>query len=152
MSKVPKDFPVKPLVTQKQKASAKDLCTCGTCGRSWDDAVVTGMTPAPSGRCPFEYYHQKAPARKVTKQAGPVVRIQGFDESGKVVWDATGSRIKEYRAAPDMLAALKEIEAQLANHPEANKGNSKAHYCLCQARNAIARAVDRKPQALSARM
>lgn len=31
-----------------------DVCTCGECGRSWDDAVVTGWTPAPSARCPFE--------------------------------------------------------------------------------------------------
>lgn len=31
--------------------------TCGTCGRTWDDGVVTGVTPVPSGRCPFEYEH-----------------------------------------------------------------------------------------------
>lgn len=34
-----------------------DLATCGTCGRTWDDAVPTATTPAPSGRCPFEYDH-----------------------------------------------------------------------------------------------
>jgi hypothetical protein len=34
-----------------------DLATCGTCGRTWDDALVTSVTPAPSGRCPFEYEH-----------------------------------------------------------------------------------------------
>ena len=33
--------------------------TCGTCGITWDDAVVTGVTPAPSGRCPFEYDHEE---------------------------------------------------------------------------------------------
>lgn len=31
--------------------------TCGACGRSWDDSVVTSVTPVPSGRCPFEYDH-----------------------------------------------------------------------------------------------
>jgi len=31
---------------------------CGHCGRIWDDAIVTGSTPAPSGRCPFEYEHK----------------------------------------------------------------------------------------------
>ena len=31
--------------------------TCGSCGRTWDDAIVTGVTPAPSARCPFEYRH-----------------------------------------------------------------------------------------------
>lgn len=36
---------------------AADRVTCGECGRSWDDAVVTSMTPAPSARCPFEAFH-----------------------------------------------------------------------------------------------
>lgn len=30
---------------------------CGSCGRGWDDSVPTAWTPAPSGRCPFEYEH-----------------------------------------------------------------------------------------------
>jgi len=34
-----------------------DIATCGTCGRSWNDAAVSSWTPAPSGRCPFEYEH-----------------------------------------------------------------------------------------------
>ena len=32
--------------------------TCGTCGLSWDDSIVTSYTPAPSARCPFEYFHE----------------------------------------------------------------------------------------------
>lgn len=27
---------------------------CLACGRAWDDDKPTGMTPTPSGRCPFE--------------------------------------------------------------------------------------------------
>lgn len=34
-----------------------DIATCGACGLSWDDAIVTSWTPAPSARCPFEYFH-----------------------------------------------------------------------------------------------
>lgn len=34
-----------------------DVCTCGTCGRSWNDAAVSSVTPVPAGRCPFEYEH-----------------------------------------------------------------------------------------------
>lgn len=34
------------------------MATCGECGRSWDDNVVTGRTPAPSARCPFEASHE----------------------------------------------------------------------------------------------
>lgn len=51
---VPADFEVRPLGPDDP---AVDRVTCGTCGRSWDDAVVTGSTPAPSGRCPFEPWH-----------------------------------------------------------------------------------------------
>jgi len=35
-----------------------DIATCGSCGLSWDDSIVTSMTPAPSARCPFEYFHE----------------------------------------------------------------------------------------------
>ena len=35
----------------------RDLMTCGDCERTWDDSVITSMTPAPSARCPFEYFH-----------------------------------------------------------------------------------------------
>lgn len=34
------------------------LATCGHCGRSWNDALITGVTPAPSARCPFESKHR----------------------------------------------------------------------------------------------
>lgn len=34
-----------------------EIATCGTCGRSWNDAAISGRTPAPSARCPFEHYH-----------------------------------------------------------------------------------------------
>lgn len=54
MPKVPKTFAVQPL---KPGQPAEDKMTCGTCGRSWDDAIATAWTPVPSGRCPFEYYH-----------------------------------------------------------------------------------------------
>lgn len=57
--RVPKDFPVHPIRrnAHRQRAAATALATCGACGRSWDDAIVTSWTPAPSARCPFEYYH-----------------------------------------------------------------------------------------------
>lgn len=34
-----------------------DMATCGVCGLTWDDALITGRTPAPSGRCPYEAWH-----------------------------------------------------------------------------------------------
>lgn len=56
-SAIPADFPVRPLATIEDRAAAEDCCTCGTCGLSWDDAVSTEYTPAPSARCPFEAFH-----------------------------------------------------------------------------------------------
>jgi len=51
-----------------------DVATCGECGRSWNDAAVSSLTPAPSGRCPFEYDHTFAtlatPARPVAEGIG----------------------------------------------------------------------------------
>ena len=51
---VPPDFEVQPL---KPDQEAVARMTCATCGLAWDDAIVTSWTPAPSGRCPFEYFH-----------------------------------------------------------------------------------------------
>jgi len=34
------------------------MATDGACGRSWNDALITSMTPVPAGRCPFEYDHE----------------------------------------------------------------------------------------------
>lgn len=36
-----------------------DPTTCGTCGRTWNDARSTALTPTPSARCPFEYEHDE---------------------------------------------------------------------------------------------
>lgn len=52
---IPADFEVKPL---RDTDKAKDRATCGQCGLSWDDAIGTTWTPAPSARCPFEYFHR----------------------------------------------------------------------------------------------
>jgi hypothetical protein len=45
---------VQPLRPQDK---AEDRVTCGHCGLSWDDAIITSMTPAPAARCPFEAFH-----------------------------------------------------------------------------------------------
>ena len=35
-----------------------NIYTDGNCGLSWDDSIITGMTPIPSARCPFEGFHE----------------------------------------------------------------------------------------------
>jgi hypothetical protein len=52
--RVPRDFEVQPL---KPGENPPGKATCGSCGLSWDDAKPTRWTPAPSARCPFEYFH-----------------------------------------------------------------------------------------------
>lgn len=34
-----------------------EMATCNTCQFTWNDALTTGVTPTPSGRCPNEYNH-----------------------------------------------------------------------------------------------
>lgn len=56
--RIPKSWPVRPIRPgMKAWDKAKDVATCGTCDRSWDDGKVTEMTPTPSARCPFEPFH-----------------------------------------------------------------------------------------------
>lgn len=69
------------------------------------------------------------------------------DANGRVIAEvryAEGAEQRENLAnaaliqkAPSMSEALQEIEALLAGHPEAKRGNSKVHYCLCKAKNAL---------------
>lgn len=54
---IPDDFPVRPVPW----SDGPNIATCGTCSLSWDDGKSTGMTPVPSGRCPFESFHSDAP-------------------------------------------------------------------------------------------
>lgn len=55
---VPEDWPVRPVNISTYAPDHKAvIATCGECGRSWDDSIVTSMTPAPSARCPFEAFH-----------------------------------------------------------------------------------------------
>lgn len=56
MTEIPEDFPVQPIAPDDPNAKAPT--TCGTCGLTWDDAIPTQLTPVPSGRCPFEYFHK----------------------------------------------------------------------------------------------
>lgn len=42
------------------KPAPASFARCLSCGRAWDDDKPTTWTPAPSGRCPFEYWHKGA--------------------------------------------------------------------------------------------
>lgn len=57
MITIPNDYPVQPIASILDPTATRAM-QCGTCGLAWDDAIVTSMTPVPSGRCPFEYFHE----------------------------------------------------------------------------------------------
>lgn len=58
MDDIPADFPVVPIAAPANPGRAYAVATCGECGLSWDDTIPTAYTPAPSGRCPFEAFHE----------------------------------------------------------------------------------------------
>jgi len=60
---IPADFEVQPI--DPKDPNAIDPATCGTCGLTWDDGIPTSWTPAPSGRCPFEYFHPETETEDV---------------------------------------------------------------------------------------
>jgi hypothetical protein len=67
---VPAAHPVQPLPEGHPRAIAQ----CGTCGRWWDDDASTELTPAPAGRCPFEYWHAAVPERPAAPGLPTLIR------------------------------------------------------------------------------
>jgi hypothetical protein len=61
--------------TLRADASYARIMTCGACGRSWDDAVVTAWTPAPSARCPFEHDHPEPIEDDINNDDRVLVRV-----------------------------------------------------------------------------
>ncbi len=69
--------------------SFKDPATCGSCGRTWDDGHVTGVTPAPSARCPFEYMRGHSGSKT---SSGKTYEVNGkYAECGLCSHTYTGS-------------------------------------------------------------
>lgn len=89
-SDVPSDHPVRPVNPDTYQG---DCTTCGTCGLSWDDSIVTSMTPAPSARCPFELFHKSALERFIDDN-----RADMLEDLTHLVAD----RQDDMRADPDL--------------------------------------------------
>lgn len=88
---VPASHPVQPvefMSPEYHEIRARGaLAQCGACSRMWDDGTPTSMTPTPSGRCPFEYYHADASPAEWSGSPDP--------DSPDTHWidDATGERV-----------------------------------------------------------
>lgn len=61
------------------------VATCGTCGRSWNDAAVSVWTPVPAGRCPFEYEPQHD-APEAYRPAGRLEYLRGELRAERISW------------------------------------------------------------------
>lgn len=67
---------------------------------------------------------------------GLYIAVLDFDE--KDGHEKANARL--IAAAPVLLKTLREITTQLSAHPEAKQGNSRVHYCMHLAGNAIIKA------------
>lgn len=111
-SDIPKGWAVRPL---RRGQKAKDAATCGACGLSWDDGKSTSMTPAPSGRCPFEAFHvheeePQTPGELFYKEGHNDGQIYGRDGRTLAIIPNNHKIGKMFAAAPKMLAALKIVD------------------------------------------
>ncbi len=116
---IPKDWPVRPLsLSQVQRAKApRSIATCGHCGLSWNDAVITDYTPAPSARCPFEEFHVYP-----EEEEEPTARADALADARKLVHRIlvqTGdvdsmAAAQDYRFAFPRLRAIRQNAEELA--------------------------------------
>lgn len=74
------------------------LATCGTCGQTWDDAVITGITPAPAARCPFEDEHPDEQEGDAFDRWSRDNGLHVTDDDGVIVEQGTRSVIAEREA------------------------------------------------------
>ena len=85
--------------------------TCGTCGFSWNDALITSITPVPAGRCPNEYGHKPSRADRLNELARQCQEIYddrtaealgGEDVPRYALMTSEGSADSSYRDNPDL--------------------------------------------------
>jgi hypothetical protein len=55
---ISEDNGAEPQIDENGKTK-ESFATCGECGKTWNDALITGRTPAPSARCPYENIHEE---------------------------------------------------------------------------------------------
>lgn len=104
-SPIPKTWPVKPL---KKTNRAVGLVECYNCGLCWDDDVVTSMTPAPSGRCPFEAFHLPAPEAKPVPDLLTHLRTAVWYWECNLPPDAGPTELEDLKSAKSALRILEK--------------------------------------------
>lgn len=135
---IPSDFEVQPIANpdlswgRRRNAEGdweeNTIATCGECGLSWDDGVSTSMTPTPSGRCPFEYFHEygdedrTASRRTAADEGGSTCATCGDsiarDPEGEAnrTWHHTNGTSHDHEASPSG-GSKKGSQARIASSP-----------------------------------
>lgn len=93
-----------------------DIATDGSCGLSWDDSIITGMTPTPSARCPFEYFHEYEDDECLPLEPGdipkdfevrPFITLEGMTyQRWSRMTDFQRSQLRDYSALTTQLLGL----------------------------------------------
>lgn len=81
------------------------------------------------------------PIAGVALVAPEVGELYAKGEFSQEAFDCLEANATLLASSWQMLDKLRSIEAQLAEHPDAKKGNSKVHFALWEARNGIAAAT-----------
>ena len=98
---------------QAEEGDARpDVVTCGECGRTWDDAAVSDLTPAPAGRCPFEDEHADVPRVEPRLSAAGATSVRELQEElQQALDDLSAVRC----LARDLAAALDAMRYTVGN-------------------------------------
>lgn len=90
---------------------------CGECGFTWNDAMVTSLTPTPAGRCPNERCHDdpddEAGADPVESISGTIAMSDGTTSSFCITpgitdagWQQWGANMERLGRTSGLLEAL----------------------------------------------
>jgi hypothetical protein len=92
------------------KPAPDTFTRCGTCRRAWDDSKGTELTPAPSGRCPFEYWHRPAPDYTITPETYAGESVSG-GSTGRHVLTFRGNWLGTYNSKRQAFRARRDHNA-----------------------------------------
>lgn len=96
----------------------EDIATCGECGKSWNDALISERTPAPSARCPYESVHEEIAELKILEALAE-------EASGSPDWKYGESMIRD-----SYFTRYAEQLADELGYTSGEKANSWPFTCL----------------------
>jgi hypothetical protein len=96
---------------------------CGGCGRAWDDSIPTAWTPAPAGRCPFEYEHPDADDEPVCEVCAAPVEKNPLTDPMILCEDCRGSEDDELPALDGTLRSYEVTVTRISRYRITTSGD-----------------------------